>query len=234
MLLDQLHGSEPGRVVVRTREPALGRLLQAILTEWHYLTEPGPPERTVALVEAGLPAPAGVGHTLWLSRAAAGEQPGLAVPLSLSALYQFLQERFHSPPRRYLRLALNLPVKLDRATVCLDGCLLSLSERGGRIGCHAVLPVGEAWQLNVMLAGCLLRITADIIYLIPPGDLPGKELRQYGLLFKALRPELGRAVRRQVERTLLERACARTGMTSDDPVVDWFDTMANPWAGLTE
>lgn len=51
MLLEHLRKSGPRQVLVRTRQAAVGDLLRAILREWHYLTEPVPNGRRVALVE---------------------------------------------------------------------------------------------------------------------------------------------------------------------------------------
>ncbi len=230
MLLEHLRKSGPRQVLVRTRQAAVGDLLRAILREWHYLTEPVPNGRRVALVEHGLPLPEGVDHTLWLSPGPLATVSHLAAPLSLSELYRKLQAGFFQPPRRYLRLAMELPAQLERSGVCLEGQLSCLSERGGRVACYASLPLGERWQLNATLGGCLLQIAAEIIYIIPPGDVPGREPFQYGMQFIPVHPELCRAVRRYVEFTLVEHACVQVGVAGDDPVLRWFDTVANPWA----
>jgi len=233
MLFEQLRESGPRQVLVRTRQAAVAELLRAILREWHYLTAPAPTGRKVALVEYGLPVPDGVDHTLWMSPRPLATAAHLAVPLSLSALYRELHAGFFQPPRRYLRLAMDLPVQLERSGVSLEGQLLCLSVRGSRIACYASLPIGESWQLNATLGGYPLQIRAEIIYIIPPGDVPGKEQSQYGMQFKPFPPELCRAVCRYVEGILVERACEQTGIANDDPVLTWFDTSAKPWGDLS-
>jgi hypothetical protein len=152
--------------------------------------------------------------------------------LSLTALYQALQGWFFPAPRRYLRLALDQPAQLELRGVRLAGRLLCLSERGGRIACPTTLPNGELLQLAVQLGDYPLRATAQVIYTIPAGDLPGSAPPQAGLLFRPLPPALGEAIHCHVERSLVERACRQVGLASDDPAVAWFDTVAAPWAAL--
>lgn len=232
MLLEHVCASGSGRVVVQTRLPAVTCLLQAILKEWHVCTEPGPADQTVALVEQGLPAPAGVRQTLWLAPSPVDTPSRLSLPLSLTALYQALQGWFFPAPRRYLRLALDQPAQLELRGVRLAVRLLSLSERGGRVACPVPLPHGEILQLAVQLGAYPLHVAAQVIYTIPAGDLPGSAPPQAGLLFRPLPPALGLAIHRHVERGLVERACRQVGLASDDPALDWFDTVAAPWAGL--
>lgn len=234
MLLEHVCTDGPGRVAVQTLTPTVQSLLQTILKEWHLCTEPGPADQTVALVEHGLPAPAGVRHTLWLAPRPFDTASRLALPLSLTALYQALQSWFFPSPRRYLRLALDQPAQLELRGVRMAGRLLSLSERGGRIACPAPLPNGEMLQLAVHLGGYPLHVAAQVIYTIPAGDLPGSSPAQAGLLFRPLSPELGQAIHRYVERSLVEQACRQVELASDDPVLDWFDTVAAPWAELPE
>jgi hypothetical protein len=232
MLLEHVCANRPGRVAVETRMPAVTRLLQVILKEWHVCTEPGPADQTVALVEHGLSAPVGVRHILWLAPRPFATASRLALPLSLTALYQALQGWFFPAPRRYLRLALDQPAQLELRGVCLAGRLLSLSERGGRVACPVPLPNGELLQLAVQLGEYPLLVAAQVIYTIPAGDLPGSAPPQAGLLFRPLPPVLGEAIHRHVERSLVERACRQVGLASDDPALAWFDTVAAPWAAL--
>ena len=232
MLLDQTEARRPERVAVQVRSPVVAHLLRTILAEWHFCVEPGPAGQTVALAEAGLPAPEGVRHTLWISPAAAGATAQLTLPLSLTSLYQALQGWFFPSPRRYLRLSLDRPAQLELRGAGFSARLVSISERGGRVAGPARLPMGETLQLTVNLDGYLLQAAAQVIYAIPAGDLPGGPPPQAGLLFKPLRAELAQALHRHVERTLLSRAAMLVGLADADPAWRWFDTVADPWSGL--
>lgn len=231
-MLEHVCTGGPGRVAVQTLIPAVKSLLQEILKEWHFCIEPGPADQTVALVEQGLAAPDGVRHTLWLAPRPFDTTSQLVLPLSLTALYHALQSWFFPAPRRYLRLALDQPAQLELRGARLDGRLLSLSERGGRVAVPVLLTNGEMLELTVELGGYLLQVAAQVIYTIPAGDLPGRQPPQAGLLFRPLPPELGEAIHHHVERSLVERACRQVGLASDDPALGWFDTVTEPWARL--
>jgi hypothetical protein len=231
-MLEHACTSGPGRVAVQSRLPAVKSLLQAILKEWHFCIEPGPANQTVALVEQGQVAPDGVRHTLWFTPKPFDTASQLALPLSLTALYHALQCWFFPAPRRYLRLPLDQPAQLELRGASLNGRMISLSERGGRVAVPALLTKGEMLQLTVQLDGYLLATAAQVIYTIPAGDLPGGQPPQAGLLFRPLPPQLGEAIHHHVERSLLERASRQVGIASDDPAFSWFDTVAAPWAKL--
>ena len=122
--------------------------------------------------------------------------------------------------------------QLELRGASLNGRLISLSERGGRVAVPALLTNGEMLQLTVQLDGYLLATAAQVIYTIPAGDLPGGQPPQAGLLFRPLPQQLGEAIHHHVERSLLERASRQAGIASDDPAFSWFDTVVAPWAKL--
>jgi hypothetical protein len=112
--------------------------------------------------------------------------------------------------------------------------MLSISDRGARIASPALLPKRERLLLDVRIGGYPLRLTGEVLYDIPAGDVPGRELPQAGLLLSSPKPALRKALRYFIERSLVEMACKKTGIAVNDPSLSWFNLVRNPWAGLSE
>lgn len=232
MLLEQRPGG--GQVSVLTRNATFNRLLQAILAEWQFYHESGAASLDVLLLERGLAVPAGNHQVVWLSPMPLGTAPYLEVPLSLTELYHYLEKLFFTQPRHHIRLPLNQPVDLNVHGVWLVGKLLSLSDRGARVSCPALLPKGELLQLDFRLENYPLRVSAEVLYDIPAGDAPGREHPQAGLLFKPLKPALRLALRHFIERSFVETACAKAGIAAHDPCLSWLNLARKPWLELTD
>lgn len=223
-----------GRVAVMTRNATFNRLMQAILEEWHFATAGDLASPDVLLLERGLDVPVDAREVIWLTPLPLGEEPHIEVPLQLTDLYHRLERRFFPQPRHHIRLALSQVIDLNVRGVWLVGTLLSLSDRGARVTCPALLPKQEPLVLDFKLDGYPLRLTAEVLYDIPAGDSPGRELPQAGLLFKAPKPALRQALRHYIERNFVERACAKTGIAANDPSLSWLTLVRNPWAALSE
>jgi hypothetical protein len=234
MLLDQTRPGAGGRVAILTRNPALNRVLAAILEEWHYLPVDSAAECDILLIERGLTLPAGVPRVLWLTPMPVGAEPHLLLPFSLVDLYHYLEPVFFAAPRRHIRLTLNQPVDLNVRGVWLVGRLLSLSDRGARIACPATLPKGENVILDFKVGGYPLRTTAEVLYDVPAGDTQGREQPQAGLMLNSFKPGQREALRRFIARSYVEQACARTGIDINDPGLSWFDLVKNPWGELAD
>lgn len=232
MLSEQRPG-DGGCLAVLTRNATFNRLMEAILEEWHYHVAADPAAADLLLVERGMTIPAADSRVIWLTPLPLGEEPHLEVPLSLTDLYHRLERRFFPQPRNHIRLALNQEVDLNVRGVWLVGRLLSLSDRGARLASAAHLPKGEKIQLDFRLAKYPLRLSAEVLYEIPAGDSPGREQPQAGLLFKPPRPALRLALRQFIERSYVERACAKTGIAVNDPSLSWIGLVKNPWEKLT-
>ena len=230
MLLDQRAGG--GRVSVATRNDRFSRLLQAILAEWHFLSEEDAASLDILLLERGLPVPPGMEQVIWLTPLPLGEEPHLEVPLSLTELYHLLERRFFPQPRHHIRLPLDLPVDLNVRGVWLVGRLLSISDRGARVSSPALLPKGERLNMDFKLDNYPLRLTAEVLYDIPAGDVAGRETPQAGLLFRPLRPALRLALRQFIERRFVETAASKVGIAMNDPCLSWLTLTQNPWRTL--
>jgi hypothetical protein len=218
---------------VLTRNPDFTRILEAILAEWHFRAEADADANEVALVERGLTAPKDARQVVWLSPMPLAAEPYLEVPLSLTELYHYLEKHFYRQPRQHIRLPFDQSLDLNVRGVWLVGRLRSISDRGARITCPALLPKGEPLQLDFKLEGYPLRLSAEVIYDIPASDGPGREHPQAGLIFRSLRPAVRLALCQFIERSFVERACARTGIAGNDPSLSWFKLAANPWLELS-
>ena len=233
MLLEQDRPGAGGQVAVLTRNQTFGRILEAVLKDWHLGADAAPGCCDVVLVERGLAAPAGARQVVWLSPLPLGAEPHLEVPISLTELYHYLEQLFFPRPRRHIRLPLDQPVDVNVRGVWLVGRLLSVSDRGARVTCPALLPKGESLQLDFKLDGYPLRLTAEVLYEIPAGEGSGREHPQAGLLFQPLKPALRLSLRRYIEKSFVARACAQTGIAENHSSLSWFELEANPWAELS-
>ena len=231
MLLEQRAGGG-GKVSVLTRNERFNRLLQAILGEWHFITDAGAASLDILLLERGLPAPGGAHRIVWLTPMPLGTEAHLEVPLSLTALYHLLEKQFFPQPRHHIRLPIDQPIDINVRGVWLVGRMMSISDRGARITCPALLPKGEQLQLDFKLENYPLRVSAEVLYDIPAGDGSGREHPQAGLVFLQLKPALHQALRRFIERCLIDLGCAKSGVAPNDPCLSWFDLNRTSWTTL--
>jgi hypothetical protein len=234
MLLERARPGAGGRVAVLTRNPTFGRLLEAVLEDWHLGAGAEAATSDVVLVERGLAAPQDTRRVVWLAPMPLSAELHLEVPLSLTELYHYLEKLFFPQPRHHIRLPLEQSVDLNVRGTWLVGRLLSISDRGARIACPALLPKGESLHLDFKLDGYPLRLAAEVIYAVPASDGSDREHPQAGLLFRPLRPVLRLALRHFIERSFIERARARTGIAENDASLSWISLVANPWGDLAD
>lgn len=234
MLFEASRPGGGGRVAVLTRNPTVTLLLERILDAWSFAVAGPDQPCEIALVERGVPAPAAAAQVIWLTPMPLTVEAHVELPLSLVELYHYLEQLFFPVPRRHIRLPVNQPLDLNVRGVWLVGRLLSISDRGARVDCPAALPKGERIILDFKLGSYPLRVSADVLYDIPAGDVAGREHPQAGLLFNPLKPALRAALRQFIELAFVERACSAAGVDANDPGLSWFALTRNPWAGLAE
>ncbi len=227
-----LGGRQPDikQVAVVTRNPKFNKLLGSILADWKFFAVEDPAAAKVVFAERGLELPPRVGEVVWLTPMPLAEGRFLAPPISLSRLYHLLESQFFSTPRRHIRLAMDLAIALEIGEARLEGRLLSLSGRGGRIACAQEIPRGRSLHLHVTLAGRTQSLAAEVIYSVPAGDAQVSAQPQVGLLFKSFANQQFEMLRNFIEKTCIERACAREGIALHDPCLSWLDMPADPWS----
>lgn len=221
--------SEIKQVAIVTRNPQFNKLLGSILADWRFFAVEDVSAATVVFAERGLTVPDAGGQVVWLSSMPLSDGTFLDVPISLTSLYQLLETNFFPTPRRHLRIPLETSVDLKVEDVWSEALLVSLSDRGGRIVCSKELPKGEALTMDVKLGEKDIRLSAEVLYCIPPGDSPGRSRAQVGVAFKPKNKQETAALRRYIEKVSVETACVREEISFSDPCLSWLDVPADPW-----
>jgi len=214
--------SEIKQVAVITRSQQFSKLLTSILADWKFFAVEDLSAATVAFVERGVELPDHDVQVVWLTSMPLEKGDFLTTPISLSELYLLLEAHFFPTPRRNIRVATEISVELKIESEWLEGQLVSLSDRGGRLTCSREIPRGTELILEAKLAGEILRIPSEVLYCIPAGDSPSRLQPQIGVLFKPTNVEMFEQLKRFIEKTCIECACAREGISLDDPCLSWL------------
>jgi hypothetical protein len=214
--------TEIKQVAVITRSQKFTKLLTSILADWKFFAVEDLSVATVAFVERGVELPDHDVQVIWLTPMPLEKGDFLTTPISLSELYLLLQVHFFPTPRRNIRVAMEMSVELKIKSEWLEGQLVSLSNRGGRLTCAKEIPRGTELALEVKLEGEILRIPSEVLYCIPAGDSPSRRQPQIGVLFKPPNIEMFELLKRFIEKTCIECACAREGISLNDPCLSWF------------
>ncbi len=220
--------SEIKQVAVVTRNPQFNKLLASILADWKFFTVEDLSAAKVVFVERGLELPDHDAQVVWLTPMPLSEGEFLTIPISLTELYLLLEAYFFPSPRRHIRVAMEAEVEVKIENSWLEGRLISLSDRGGRICCASEIPRGSQLSLEVKLAGKLIRLPAEVLYCIPAGDSPGRLQPQIGVLFKPTNTEEFESLRCFIEKICIESACAREDIPLNDTCLSWIDMPALP------
>lgn len=210
------------QVAVITRNPNFTKLLASILADWKFFVVEDLSVATVAFVERGVELPDHDVPIVWLSPMPLERSDFLKVPISLSELYLLLEVHFFPTPRRNIRVPMELSVDLRVEGKWLEGQLVSLSDRGGRLTCTREMPRGTELTLEVKLGGENLRIPSEVLYCLPAGDLPNRRQPQIGVLFKPVNVEMFELLKRFIENACIECACAREEIPLNDSCLSWF------------
>ena len=221
--------SDSRQVAVVTRNPLFKRLLCSILQEWKFCAVDDLSAAQVVFAERGSPLHGFTGVVVWLTPMPLPEGLFLTTPISLTGLFRRLETDCFPNPRRHIRIALEVEtvVTLENAWHCCR--LTSLSDRGGRIVCQHEIPRGTRLTLEMTLAGRFLKLPAEVLYCISGGDAPGRPLAQIGVLFKPAEEGVLTRLRRFIEKTTVESACDREGISRRDISLSWFELAEDPW-----
>ena len=214
--------SEIKQVAVITRSQQFSKLFTSILADWKFFAVEDLSAARVAFVERGVELPDHDVRVVWLTSMPLEKGDFLTTPISLSELYLLLQAHFFPTPRRNIRVAMDIPVELKIESTWLEGQLVSLSDRGGRLACAKEIPRGTEVTLEVKIESEILRIPSEVLYCIPAGDSPNRLQPQIGVLFKPTNIEMFERLKRFIEKTCIECACAREGISLKDPCLSWL------------
>lgn len=225
--------SDIKQVAVVARNRQFNRLLGSILAEWKFFAVEDLAEAKVVFAEYGIDLPGLTGEVVWLTPRPLSEGRFLTIPISLTALYNLLETEYFPTPRRHIRLTIDVQVD-----VCLDDVwqkcqLVSISDRGGRILCQNEIQRGARLQLETKIVGELLQMPAEILYCIPAGDTPCRSLPQVGVLFRPADVRLINMLRRFIEKSCVESARAREGLSLNEQCLSWIDYIDDPWVEVT-
>jgi hypothetical protein len=221
--------SEIKQIAVTTRNQKFNRLLSRILVNWRYRTVDDLSAAMIVFAERGLALPPCDGQVIWLTPMPLSEGSFLAVPISLTDLYHLLEVNFYPVPRRHIRVTMDEAVDLKTENGWLEGRLVNLSDRGGRIACAQEMPRGTLLQIEVTLAGEALRIPSKVLYCVPGRDFSGRTQPQIGVLFNLPSDVEHDMLRRFIEKTCVVSACASEDIQLKDPCVSWLDVPGDPW-----
>jgi len=210
------------QVAVITRNPKVTKLLTNILADWKFFAVEDLSTATVAFVERGVKLPDHNVQIVWLTPMPLEETDFLMLPISLSELYLILEAYFFPTPRRNIRVPMEMSIDLKIESEWLEGKLVSLSDRGGRLACDREICRGTELTLDVKLDDEILRIPSEVLYSIPAGDFPSRLQPQIGVLFKPANVEMFELLKRFIEKTCIVCACAREEISLDDPCLSWF------------
>jgi len=131
---------------------------------------------------------------IWLGTSSNTARGRLQFPLDLSDLYGLLEHRYHKPPRRHLRLALDRSCELSVAGFNEPATLASLSDRGCRLIFPRELARNAMVELQHDLVGAPASLAGKVIYCVPR-HREGQELYyDLGLLF----PDIDRSKREEL------------------------------------
>lgn len=217
------------QVAVITRNLQFNKLLSSILADWRFFAVEDLSAAKVIFAERGIELPEHNAQVIWLSPMLLSEENSLETPICLTTLYHLLEAHLFPTPRRHIRIAMETDLDLKIGEDWYDGSLVSLSNRGGRIACTREMPRSKSLDVAVKLAGRVLRIPAKVLYYIPAGDFPGRSQPHIGVLFQSLDGHEFEMLRRFIEKTCIERACAREDIQRTAPCLSWLDVPEDPW-----
>ena len=231
LLAEKQSDTKPVAVVTRDRQ--FNRLLGSILAEWKFFPVEDLAGAKVVFAEYGIDLPDFTGEVVWLTPRPLSAGRFLTIPISLTELYTLLETEYFPTPRRHIRLTIDV-----KADVCLDNSwqecrLVSISDRGWRILCQDEIQRGTRLHLETEIAGELLQMPAEVLYCIPAGDTSCRCLPQVGVLFRPADVRLINMLRRFIEKSCVESACAREGLPLDEQCLGWIDYVDDPWVEVT-
>ncbi|PLY02171.1 MAG: hypothetical protein C0623_04070 [Desulfuromonas sp.] len=176
------------KIAVTTCEPSLDELLKALLQLWQFEVHDPAEASALLLAESGCAEPVAGQDVIWLNTDSGGAELGFSLPLEPEAFWQALEQRFHRPPRKHIRLDVDLPALISARDEKKEAVLTSLSDMGCRFSYHRELAPNESVSFEFSLEGELLTFDSRIIYAMAYSDTSDSPFRA-GALFSGINAE---------------------------------------------
>ncbi len=192
----------PREIEIAVSPPVFREMMAELLTEWRY--------------EIGGAASAGVlenrGHTELRFRSHRNAQISvLPLPLDLQTFWRLLEEEFHTPPRRYFRRSLILPILLDLGYEISEQAIKSLSELGARFDYSRELVKDQRVLLEAEVASRSINLEGRVIYAVPRKEVKGSIQMETGIVFDRLEQATRDLLRDFVLWGFLDNVSKKTG-----------------------
>lgn len=232
MLLDI--DSRPGgvkQIAVAMRSDAVTEFLCHLLELWQFeICEPSD-SSVLLLAEKGSAEPLAGQGVIWLNAETDGGELGFSLPIEPESFWQALEQRFHKPPRRHIRLSLALHAEVVVGDDRTETVVTSLSDMGCRFSFHRELVRGEQLTLCLEVEGESLRIDGEVIYSMPVSAVSTGEVRA-GALFSGIEAVQREHVRAFLIRSYLEEVRCRMAPERFAEALQSLDISGEVRAGL--
>ncbi|RMF46188.1 MAG: PilZ domain-containing protein [Deltaproteobacteria bacterium] len=147
---------------------------------------------------------------VWLSDSRYSGMDRLSLPLRIESLYTTLERKFHQPPRRHLRIGLDLDAKAHCRGEDWPVRLTCLSDRGCRLLFPRELARDEAVRVAFELGGMRFDLEGLVLYSFPYQVEDGEEYST-GVVFLHLDSEINRHLRGLIVDGYFDRVRRRCG-----------------------
>ncbi|RME38455.1 MAG: PilZ domain-containing protein [Deltaproteobacteria bacterium] len=210
MLADRTTDRPRKKVRIEVPDGSLRLMLGHLLEEWGYLVDQDAEDGVVVVAYEGHYTPDRFQPVIWLSDSHYSGLDRLSLPLRIESLYTTLERKFHQPPRRHLRIGLDVPAVAHCRGQDWPVRLTCLSDRGCRMLFPRELARDEAVRLSFSLNECTFDMEGLVLYSFPAR--PDREGGYgTGLLFLHLERELNRQLRGLIVNGYFDRIRSRCG-----------------------
>ncbi|MBE0502015.1 MAG: PilZ domain-containing protein, partial [Desulfuromonadales bacterium] len=132
------------------------------------------------LAEEGACRPMAGQQPIWLCRFGATGRDQILLPVALESLWQTVEQKFHHPPRKHLRMVAELKARIFLRGEWFETTLFSLSDMGARITTDREVVKQEDVSIEFSIDDDVLKYNAQIIFSVPKAD---SAQFQSGILF---------------------------------------------------
>jgi hypothetical protein len=199
----------PKRIAVSTGSEAFTAVLESLLGVWGVELCRRDDPSALLLAEEGCCELVASQKAIWLSRSDAAGPDRIRLPVSLEALWQIIEQKFHRPTRMHLRMALDFSARVFLRGEWYDTILSSMSDMGARFTTEMETVREEKVILELIVNGEVRQHHGEIIFSMALGSLETGAF-QSGVVFVGQDKETCNTLRYLLIRWCLE--AVREGM----------------------